>query len=142
MRLPEREVERLLGTWPVARLATLDPSGRPHLVPIVFATHAGVLWSAIDEKPKSTRDLARVRHLRRDPRATLLLDHYDDDWKRLWWIRLDVIGTVVEPDALDRAAALEALRGKYAQYRARGLLASDAPLLRFEIQAIRSWRAT
>ena len=87
--LERAEIERILADWPVARLATLAPDGRAELVPIVFAESGGALWSPIDGKPKRGGELARVRNLRADPRVCVLLDHYDANWERLWWLRVD-----------------------------------------------------
>jgi PPOX class probable F420-dependent enzyme len=139
MRLSGAEVERLLDTWPVARLATLGPDGRPHLVPIVFVRHAGALWSPIDGKPKRSAELARVRNLAHDPRACLLLDHYDADWRRLWWIRVDGRAAVVGRDPEAEAA----LRAKYPPYREGGtaLYAGAPALIRIEIARVTSWAA-
>jgi PPOX class probable F420-dependent enzyme len=143
MSLPAGAVDRILETWPVARLATLDAGGSPHLVPVVFARSAGALWSAVDAKPKSSVAIARVRYLRRDPRAALLLDHYDADWSALWWIRVDATADVIEPRARDGeiAAALDALRRKYPQYERTAVVAPGAPVLRFRIDRLTSWCA-
>ena len=72
----------------VARLATVDTDGRVHLVPIVFALAGDTLYSAVDAKPKRSRSLRRIENARRRPQVTVLIDHYDDDWTRLWWVRL------------------------------------------------------
>src|SRR6266508_3463586 len=92
---------RLTGAQ-VARLATTDPDGRPHLVPIVFALAGDTLYSAVDRKPKRSSKLRRIENARARPDVTVLVDHYDDDWSRLWWIRLR-----------GRARVLELLQEKY-----------------------------
>lgn len=133
----------LLESRPVGYLATNGPTGRPHLVPVCFALvdgdHRPLLAIAIDEKPKRHAHLTRVANLRRDPRAALLVDHYETDWARLAWLRLDLEGAV-----LDRGdawpAALAALRDRYPQYRPMHLEAR--PLLRLRIVGIASWFAT
>ena len=137
MRLPDAEIDALLDAWPVARLATVAPDGRPHLVPIVFARAGGALWSPIDGKPKRGGTLARVRNVAHEPRVALLLDHYDDAWRRLWWIRVDGRASCVAGDA----AAEAALRAKYPQYRDVPLYAFDPLLLRIAPGAIASWRS-
>jgi PPOX class probable F420-dependent enzyme len=137
MLLDDPGIDRLLDTWPVARLATLAPDGRPHAVPIVFARVEGVLWSPIDAKPKSSRALARLRNLEVDPRVSLLLDHYDDDWQRLWWIRIDGRARAVPGDA----AAERALRAKYPQYRDLPLYAGEPLLVRIDAERVVSWSA-
>ena len=79
MQQPESE--------PVARLATIRPDGSPRLVPICFALDGDTLYTAVDEKPKRTRRLTRLADIERDPRVEVVIDHYDDDWTRLWWVR-------------------------------------------------------
>lgn len=136
-QLDDARIEQVLDTWPVARLATLAPDGRAHLVPIVFARAGGALWSPIDGKPKSTAAVARLRNLARDPRATLLLDHYDPDWTRLWWLRLDATAAIVA----GHAEAERALRTKYPQYRETPLFRGDPTLIRLTPVEVRSWAA-
>jgi PPOX class probable F420-dependent enzyme len=143
MELTAAAIEEILGRWPVADLATLGDDGRPHLVPIVFARVGGALWSPIDGKPKSGRELARIRNLRRDPRVTLLLQHYDDDWTRLWWLRLAgeaQVLRVTESDGARRAAA--ALRAKYPEYARVPLTGPEGIMLRIAVGAPRSWCAS
>ncbi len=101
----------------VARLATLDAEGRPHLVPICFALDAETLYSAVDEKPKRSKQLKRLDNIRRRPEISLLVDHYEEDWSLLWWVRLDGTATVLQAGP-EREHALELLRAKYEQYRA------------------------
>ena len=99
----------------VARLATTDPDGRPHLVPIVFALDGDTLYSAVDQKPKRSRTLRRIENARERPDVTVLVDHYEEDWQRLWWIRLRGHARVLDHgDERDRALAL--LTVKYPQY--------------------------
>ena len=73
----------------VARLATVDAGGGPHVVPITFAVDGDVIWSAVDDKPKRSRELKRLANIRSNPAVSVLADHYDDDWTRLWWVRAD-----------------------------------------------------
>jgi PPOX class probable F420-dependent enzyme len=142
--LPPVLVERLLDRWPVARLATLGRAG-PHQVPVVFARTAASLWSPVDAKPKAATELARVRHVRARPRVSLLLDHYEEDWRCLWWIAIAGAARVVQPDAgladADAAAAVAALRAKYPQYASIPVLREPATLLRVERLRVRSWCA-
>jgi PPOX class probable F420-dependent enzyme len=136
--LPEAEIERLLDAWPVARLATVTPEGRPHLVPIVFARHAGVLWSPVDAKPKEPgARLARLANVAAEPRVALLLDHYDADWRRLWWIRIDGRAERRGGDPAVEAA----LRAKYPQYAGTALYAGEPTLLAIQPVRVRSWAA-
>jgi PPOX class probable F420-dependent enzyme len=147
MRLPDATVDRLLETWPVARLATVGPDHAPHVVPVVFARAGGQLWSPIDGKPKTGRTLARVTHLRDTPRASLLLDRYEDDWTQLWWIRVDGAAAVVSPSGpvesdRDAGPAVAALRAKYPQYASTPLFRGEPTLIRVRITAVRSWCAS
>jgi PPOX class probable F420-dependent enzyme len=99
----------------VARLATADASGTPHVVPVCFIVgEDGALWTPIDGKPKSTRKLRRVVNLSENPRASLLVDHYEEDWRELRWVAVHGRGELVSGDAA--APALRALRAKYPQY--------------------------
>lgn len=145
MELPPDAIDAILERWPVAALATSGDRG-PHAVPIVFARAAGALWSPIDGKPKRGRELARIRNLRRDPRVALLFSHYDDDWKRLWWLRADGEAEIRRVPADDRGGdhelALAALRRKYPQYADVALLGPDALLLRIHVAAYRGWCAS
>lgn len=144
MELPEETVDRVLESWPVARLATAGPDG-PHLVPIVFARAGGCLWSPVDGKPKRGGELARVRNLLAEPRAALLIDRYDPDWSRLWWLRVDVEAAVVrpaDPVADVRVAGAErALLAKYPQYEEVPLLGEPPTLLRLTPGRVSSWCA-
>ncbi len=131
-----------------AVLATIAPDGRPRLVPICFVLDAerSVLHSPLDEKPKGVRDprqLARVRDIVRDPRVTVLVDQWDEDWERLAWLRCHGTAVVVEP-AGDRAAehraAVVALRLKYPQYERHDLAAR--PIIRIALERATGWAAT
>lgn len=102
---------------PVARLATIDPNGRPHIVPVSFALDDETLYSAVDQKPKTSVRLARLENIRAHPDVALLVDHYDDDWSRLWWVRIRGSARVVEAGP-ERVRALAILAEKYPQYRA------------------------
>lgn len=108
----------LLAAAPVARLATLRAAGTPRLVPITFVLVDGLLCSAVDEvKPKRSTRLARLADVRRDPRVGVLVDHYDPDWTRLWWVRVDGTAAVHEAGELV-GRALDALAAKYPPYAA------------------------
>jgi PPOX class probable F420-dependent enzyme len=143
--LPEEAVARILERWPVARLALLDAGGEPRQLPIVFARAEGVLWSPVDGKPKRGPALARLRLLEAHPRVSLLLDHYDEDWSRLWWLevrgRADVVRAGAEDDPRIAAPAA-ALRAKYPQYATTPLFLGPPTLLRIVIETKRSWAAS
>jgi PPOX class probable F420-dependent enzyme len=122
----------------VAKLATLDPDGRPHLVPIVFALDGDTLYSAVDAKPKRSRTLRRIENARARPDVTVLVDHYDDDWTKLWWIRLRGRARVLD-DGPEADRALELLREKYAQYRDEP---PGTPVLAIDVTEARTWSAS
>jgi len=115
------EMRRRVAAARVARLATIDPRGRPHIVPCVFVLEGETLYTPVDHKPKRTRRLQRLRNLELNPAATILVDHYDERWEQVWWVRMNGTGRVVESGAeADTARSL--LAAKYEQYR-------DAPAL-------------
>ena len=119
----------------VARLATVGDTGAPHLVPIVFALAGDVIHSAVDAKPKRHRALRRLADVAHEPRVSVLADHYDDDWSRLWWVRADGVARVrdVSPEGL------AALTAKYPQY-------ADAPpagpFLEITVRRWSAWAAS
>jgi PPOX class probable F420-dependent enzyme len=129
--------EARLAVARVARLATTDPDGRPHLVPVVFALDGGTLYSAVDWKPKRSQTLRRIENARQRPEVTLLVDHYEEDWRRLWWIRLRGRARILE-DGAERERALALLAAKYEQYRARP---PEGPVLAVDVAELRSWSA-
>jgi PPOX class probable F420-dependent enzyme len=122
----------------VARLATVDPAGRPHLVPVCFALSGDVAYTAVDDKPKRGARLRRVANIEATGVACLLVDEYDEDWARLWWVRLDCRARVVV-DPAEAAAATAALVGKYEQYAARP---PAGPVLALEVVGWRGWSAS
>jgi len=132
-----------------ATLATISPSGRPRLVPICFVVGDDApdgrprIYSPLDEKPKRSdepRDLARVQDLLVLPEATLLVDRWSEDWTRLGWVRLDCRGELLEPEPREReehAAAVVALRTKYAQYADQRI--EDRPVIRLTVDRVVAW---
>jgi PPOX class probable F420-dependent enzyme len=99
----------------VARLATADARGRPHLVPIVFAVQDDRVYVAVDAKPKRTTALRRLANVRENPAVALLVDHYEEDWDALWWVRAEGRGRVLEPEDAEARHAVELLRQRYPQ---------------------------
>jgi PPOX class probable F420-dependent enzyme len=126
-----------LTTARVARLATTDADGRPHLVPIVFAIDGDTLYSAVDRKPKRSRRLRRIENARARADVTVLVDHYEDDWSRLWWIRLRGSARVLD-DGSERERALALLRDKYPQYVVEP---PEGPVLAIDVTERREWHA-
>jgi PPOX class probable F420-dependent enzyme len=121
----------------VARLATVDAGGAPHLVPVTFAVDGDRVVSAVDAKPKRDGRLRRLENIATHPRVSLLVDHYHDDWRRLWWVRADGTARIVEAGAeLERA--LQLLRDRYAQYRQVELV---GPAVVVEVERWAGWEA-
>ena len=126
MRLDAASARQRFAGVRVARLATVGPDGRPHVVPLTFAlggapgpgpdSRADCIYSAVDFKPKSSTDLRRLRNIRANPRVAVLADHYEDDWGRLWWVRADGRAAILD-DPAAMAPALALLAGRYPQYR-------------------------
>jgi PPOX class probable F420-dependent enzyme len=119
----------------VGRLATVAADGRPHIVPCCFALSGDVVYSAVDHKPKSTRQLRRLTNLRGNPRAALLVDYYDDDWSSLWWVRADGTGRILDAGP-DVAHAIALLVAKYDPYREHPPV---GPVIALDIVAWRGW---
>jgi PPOX class probable F420-dependent enzyme len=116
--LDPAEQRARLAAAAVARLATVRADGTPRLVPITFALVEGLVCSVVDEvKPKRSTRLARLDDVRRDPRVALVVDHYEDDWSALWWVRVDGTAEVHETGQL-RERALAELQAKYPPYAA------------------------
>jgi PPOX class probable F420-dependent enzyme len=128
---------------PIARLATVTPDGRPHLVPVVFAVDGDsrgdhdVVYTAVDAKPKTTRRLRRLANIEGNPHVSLLVDHYADDWTRLWWVRADGVAAIHSGgDAMDTGCRL--LRAKYVQYQSVPL---NGPVIAVTVHRWSSWHA-
>jgi PPOX class probable F420-dependent enzyme len=133
------EALRRFATATVARLATVGPDGRPHLVPITFAlVGAETLVTAVDHKPKRTRVLRRLANIEANPQVSVLVDHYEDDWERLWWVRADGLARVEGGRTSKSAALAEALSERYAQYRERP---PQGPFIVIEVQRVSGWSA-
>lgn len=131
-------------------LATIAPDGRPRLVPIAFAfvrpADGGLLiYSALDEKPKSVadpRDLARVRDIMARPRVSVLVDRWSEDWSELAWLRLEGMASVLEPtdsQASEHAGAVRLLRARYSQYANQDL--EQRPIIRIVVERMVGWAA-
>lgn len=126
MRLEAADARRRFAGVRVARLATVSPDGRPHVVPFTFALASRArgagsgpedhIYSAVDAKPKSSTDLRRLWNIRANPRVAVLADHYEDDWDGLWWVRADGQAAILD-DPAAMAPALALLASRYPQYR-------------------------
>jgi PPOX class probable F420-dependent enzyme len=133
-RLPPATAEERFAAGRAGRLATVTPDGRPHVVVVCFVLHEGVVYTAVDAKPKARRDLRRLENVRATGRASLLVDHYEEDWSRLWWVRVDGAARVIES-----AGAIDALSVKYEQYRATR---PAGPVISIAPERWRSWVAS
>jgi PPOX class probable F420-dependent enzyme len=133
------EIRRKFETVRVARLATLDAEHAPHVIPLCFCFDGSVFYSAIDRKPKrvSADRLTRLKNISQTPRVALLLDYYDEDWSRLWYVLVRGKAELVSAEA-ERLQGIARLRAKYPQYAA-GMLSDDAPVLRITPDRITSW---
>jgi PPOX class probable F420-dependent enzyme len=118
----------------VATLATINPDGSPHIIPIVYAIVGDRLVTAVDQKPKRDPNLARLRNIRADPRVSVLAHHYAEGWHHLWWVRVEGHANVVSEDA-EAVAALKARYSQYSQYEVTG------PVISVAIERIRVWMA-
>ncbi len=139
MRLDDAEARRRFAGARIARLATVDPTGKPHLVPVVFVVVDETVYSAVDAKPKTTKDLRRLANVRADPRVSLLTDHYADaDWSALWWARADGDARVLAAEEPEAMAAVDALARRYPQYREER---PDGPVLAVAVRKWSGWAA-
>jgi PPOX class probable F420-dependent enzyme len=120
----------------LARLATADGAGRPHLVPVAFAVVEDTIYSAVDAKPKRTRALRRLANVRENPAVAMLVDHWDeDDWAALWWVRADGRGRVIDSEDPEARRAVELLRERYPAQREAG------EVLAVEVERWSGWAA-
>jgi PPOX class probable F420-dependent enzyme len=131
-------MRRRLAQARVGHLATTTADDRPHVVPVCFALVGEEIVSAIDRKPKTTTQLRRLDNVRAHPEACLIVDHWDEDWTRLWWVRVDGPARVLEPGA-ELDDLLGALHDKYrANY---GMQRPDGPAIVLRAERWGGWAA-
>jgi|SRR5439155_5599876 len=138
--LLDAETRAFVDAQRLGRLATVDETGQPHVVPICFALEDDRLYSAIDEKPKArpSRPLRRLGNIAANPHVQVLFDLYDDaDWSRLRWVQLRGRARILEPGEEHRHA-VALLRGRYPQYRAMAL--ETRPVIAVDLERVVSWR--
>jgi PPOX class probable F420-dependent enzyme len=110
------EMRRRVDEGRVGRIATVSPGGRPHVVPFVYVLQDETLYSSVDAKPKRSPDLRRIRNLRANPAVEVVVDHYEEPWDEIWWVRMHGHGEVLESGP-ERDRALGLLGAKYPDYR-------------------------
>ena len=136
MRLDGDDARARFGGARVARLATVRPDGRPHIVPVVFALVDEVVYTAVDAKPKSTTALRRLANIAANPAVSVLVDHYADNWTQLWWVRAD--GTAQVAGAADHDLAVRSLTERYPQYVSEP---PPGPVLAIHVATWTGWQA-
>ena len=138
LRLSPHQARQRFATVPVARLATVGSDGQPHIVPVTFAVDGNHIYSAVDAKPKSSRQLRRLRNIAGNPRVAVLADHYQQDWSSLWWVRADGYASILaEPSELARPLRL--LAERYPHYRASP---PDGPVIHILAERWVGWAAS
>jgi PPOX class probable F420-dependent enzyme len=136
MRLEPGEARELFIRSPVLRLATAGADGRPHVVPCTFAVDAsGRVVIGIDNKPKVSVDLRRLRNISERPSVSLLVDRYAADWSQLWWVRADG-SAVIERSGAEHTGHWALLRAKYPQYDGQTL---DGPVIVVTVDSWTGW---
>jgi len=136
-------MEELLAHARRAVLATISPDGTPRLVPIAYAFANGVVYTALDEKPKQVadpHDLARVRDIVARPQVSVLIDRWDEDWTKLAWLRVVGRASILESGEPEHALAVTLLRQRYPQYAGHQL--EDRPIIRIAVERTASWSAS
>jgi PPOX class probable F420-dependent enzyme len=129
------EARARFATARIARLATADGQGVPHLVPITFALADDEILSAVDHKPKRSTALRRLANLAANPRVAVLVDAYDEDWSRLWWARADGTAEVLR-DTTSLRRVQDLLRERYPQYAEVPI---DGPVIRVRVETWSGW---
>jgi PPOX class probable F420-dependent enzyme len=115
MRLDPDEARRRFAEARVARMATVRSDGRPHIVPVTFVVRGDRIEMAVDAKPKLSTNLQRLRNVAANAAVAVLVDHYADDWRALWWVRADGDARLVSSFE-ERRALVERLLEKYPQH--------------------------
>ncbi len=127
--------QRFAGEW-VAHMATVDLDGRPHVVVHTFAAEGDWVFHAVDHKPKRTAELQRLANIRAHSDVSVLVDHYSDEWERLWWVRADGVAHIFEPGDDLWADPIRLLAEKYPQYREHP---PEGPVVAVEVRLWSGW---
>ena len=133
--MEEAEARRRFAAGRIARLATVDGSGRPRVVPCCFVLTGDVVYSAVDEKPKRSPELARLRDVVQNPNVTLVVDHYEEDWDAVWWSRVRGLARMAADE--EAAEGVRLLRVKYPQYESHQL----GRVVAVDVTEVRGWAA-
>jgi PPOX class probable F420-dependent enzyme len=129
------EARRRLAGSRIGHLATVGDDGRPHIVPFVFAIEGDTLYFAVDAKPKRTTNLKRLQNIAANPAVAILADHYEDDWSKIWWVRVDgTARVVIEPS--ETQLAIDMLANRYEQYRQAR---PSGPVVAIQIDRMTGW---
>jgi PPOX class probable F420-dependent enzyme len=136
--MEQETMRRLVVAARVGRLATTGRNAPVHLVPFCFVLSGSSLYSAVDEKPKRSRTLRRLDNIRANPAVTVLVDHYEEDWTKLWWVRLEGSARILDPGEEEELHARQLLADKYRQYRAQP---PAGPLLAIDVGRWTGWEA-
>jgi PPOX class probable F420-dependent enzyme len=140
------ESRRRFASASVGHLATADSAAHPHLIPFVFAVdasgdpaHPDRIYTAVDHKPKRTTALRRLANVAENPPVAALVDHYEDDWDQLWWVRADGTGRLVEAGSPEGLRAIGLLEARYDMYQRRP---PAGPVLAIDVERWSGWAAT
>ena len=135
MRLDAADASDRFAASPVLRLATADADGKPHLVPCTFVAYGDDLAIGIDNKPKTSTSLKRLRNIAENASVSAIVDHYDDDWRQLWWVRADGEASILA-DGDQYRFLWGLLRAKYRQYEGQIL---NGPIIVIKVVAWSGW---
>jgi PPOX class probable F420-dependent enzyme len=129
---------RRLADARVGRLATTDAGSDPHVVPFVFAVDGETVYWVVDRKPKRSRRLTRLENIRANPSVQVVVDHYEEDWERLWWVRASGKARILgDRDAEEARRALDLLARKYPQYASAP---PQGPVVAIDLTGISGWQ--
>lgn len=134
--MPEAEQRQRFADARALRLSTVNAAGQPHLVPATFAVVGDRVAIAVDHKPKRHSNLKRLRNIAENPAVSLLVDHFEEDWEQLWWVRADGQARVLEN--ADAGELVQALLSKYDQYRDHR---PEGPVIEIQVNRWSGWVA-
>ena len=138
---PSHHQRKLFAQVRIAHLATADSKAAPHVIPVCFAYDGPCIYSVIDQKPKRSgaMDLKRVRNILTNPRVALVLDHYEEDWSKLWYLLVTGRAELLE-SGTEHQKAIELLREKYPQYQRMSI--ENSPVIKIKMTKLIDWSYT